>query len=227
MNTMEAVIQYFIEKWPIFTIAILAVIGIVWLAVWITKRAVKADLLEEKCKNMPCEAHTSEIEGLGSRMDKLEGRMDKLEDLSQNINKNVIAIQTFLQTKYPTAAQVFSQKFSPRQLNKKGREMFDKFGGKEFLDANEDLLMECVAAKMPKTALDVEQDALEALYETLDSDIFNGIKLKVYNSKDIEIEVEGKKERYSLTMNDICFIFSIDLRDRYLNKHPEVPQADN
>ena len=76
------------------------------------------------------------------------------------------------------------------------------------------MLMERMSAKSPRTALDVEQVALEVLYETLDNDIYNEIKLKVYNSKNITIENNGKTEEYSITMNDICFIFSIDLRDR-------------
>lgn len=236
---MESVVHYFIERWPILTIAVVVVIGIVWGAVRITKRIDRTNYLEEKCKDMPCGEHTTRIseqknlietlveknDRLETRMDRFEARMDKLENTMLNVNNNVLAIQTFLQTKYKNAAPIFSQKYSPRRLNPKGEEVFNQYGGKEFLDANESMLLERIERKKPKTALDVEQDALDVLYETLDEDIYNEIKLKVYNSEDIKIVTDGKEENYSITMSDICFVFSFDLRDRYLAKHPEVPQA--
>lgn len=236
---MDAVIQYFIERWPILTIGVVVVVGIVWIAVRITKRTVKSDYLEEKFENMPCEGHTAKIndqknlierldertERFEARMDKIETRMEQMEKTLLSVNSNILAIQTFLQTKYKNAAPIFSQKYSPRRLNPKGLEVFNQFGGKEFLDANESMLIARMERKKPKTALDVEQDALDVLYETLDDDIYNEIKLKVYNSKNIMVMIDGKEEEYSITMGDICFIFSLDLRDRYLKQHPEVPQG--
>lgn len=223
---MDALLQFFLNRWPLITLAVVAMFVVGWVTARIVKRVERSKYLEEKCKDMPCAEHTAQIGDHKGLIERLDNRMEKLESISQNIYNNVVAIQAFLQSKYKTAAQMFSQKFSPRRLNEKGVELFEQFGGREFLDANGDMLMERMSAKSPRTALDVEQVALEVLYETLDNDIYNEIKLKVYNSKNITIENNGKTEEYSITMNDICFIFSIDLRDRYLSKHPEVPQKE-
>lgn len=241
---MDAVVQFFIERWPTLTIAVAVLVAVVWLAVRITKKlttaSVKSSLLEEKCKNMPCEEHSAKIEGhkdimermdkrverVENRLERVENRLEAVGNIVQGIRVDLVSLQTFLQSKYKTTTPLFSQKHSPRTLNEKGREVFAQFGGKEFLDANEEMLCQRIESKKPKTALDVEQDALRVLYETMELDIFNSVKLRVYNSEDIDVEREGKVEKYSISMEDVCFIFSLDLRDRYLRRHPEVPVGE-
>lgn len=217
---------------------IVVVVGVaIWLAVKITQKvttnSVKSSMLEQKCKNMPCEEHTAKIEGhkdiverMDKRIERVESRLERVEDIVQDIKMDLVALHTFLQSKYKTTAPMFSQKHSPRTLNAKGKEVLVKFGGEEFLKANEGMLCQRIEMKKPKTALDVEQDALRVLYETMDLDIFNEVKLRVYNSEDIDVEKDGKIEKYSITMEDVCFIFSLDLRDRYLAKHPDVPVGE-
>lgn len=231
---MDAVIQYFIERWPYFTIAVLVLTGAIWLTIKLTKRAVRTDYLEEKSKSMPCEEHHTKIvthdgaiERLEKRTDRLETKMDKLIEEVGDIKTSIVSIETFLQSKYKTASPLFSQKYSPRTLNAKGKEVYAQFGGADFLQENGEMLCKRIEAKKPKTALDVEREAQTVLYETMDLDIFNNVKLKVYNSKDIVVNIDGKEESYSITMGDICFIFSLELRDLYLAKHAEVPQGES
>lgn len=225
-NIMDAILQFFMNKWPYLTIALVAVVGIVWVAVLITKRVVRSNFLEEKCKNMPCEDHTMKIGTHENAIDRMDKSLERVESTVQEIKVSVVALQTFLQSKYKTAVPIFSQKHSPRSLNAKGKEVFAQFGGEEFMNANEEMLCQRIKGKNPRTALDVEQYALSVLYETMELDIFNEVKLRVYNSDDITVEKDGKEEKYSITMDDICFIFSLDLRDRYLKAHPEVPQEE-
>ncbi len=227
----SAILTFFNEHYPLVFLILVVAITVWFVAKFWFDLHHKVNIHDEKIKeqeaktaNLPCEEHTIKINDHNSLIERLDKRMEKVETLSQSIHDNVLSIQTFLQTKYKAAAPLFSQKFSPRRLNEKGMELYGQFGGKEFLDANGAMLMERISSKNPKTALDVEQYALEVLYETLDSDIYNSIKLKVYNSADIKIVNEGKEEMYSITMNDICFIFSLELRDRYLAAHPDVPQ---
>jgi len=93
------------------------------------------------------------------------------------------------------------------------------------LNNNQKILFDMIDEKEPQTALDVENAALEVLYKCVDNNIFNDVKVLVYQSKAIIIEEKGKEPmEYAITMNDICFIFSIELRDRYLTEHPNVRQ---
>ena len=201
-------------NWPMVFIFVALLVFAIWLTIKITTASNKVKIIENRCENLPCAEHTAKLTNYKEELDRFDKKMDKLD----SINETVVAIKTLLLSRYKSAAPLFSQKQSPRRLNQRGEEMFTLFGGKNFLDKNEELLLGKIKTKAPKTALDVEQDALEVLYETLDSDIFNEIKLKV--------EKEGKEEEYAITMNDICFIFSLDLRDRYLKVHPEVPQEE-
>lgn len=63
--------------------------------------------------------------------------------------------------------------------------------------------------------------------ESLDQDIFNGLKRWVYNSPSWKISINGEERDYSITMNDICFVISIKLRDAYLRAHPELEDGEN
>ena len=93
---------------------------------------------------------------------------------------------------------------------------------------NGDMKMkECPSKAHAQHRRTCRQVAPLAVRESLDSDTCNDIDLKMPNSKNITIENNGKTEEYSITMNDICFIFSIDLRDRYLSKHPLAQQQRN
>ena len=102
------------------------------------------------------------------------------------------------------------------------RKLFDDVSGSEFLDANREVLIACIDGKTPKTALDVEESALEVLYEHLDDDMFNGLKKWVYNSPSRKLVIEGVERDYTVTMNDVCFVLSLPLRDMYLELHPEL-----
>ena len=120
------------------------------------------------------------------------------------------------------AAVLFSQKESPRKLNPSGRHIFDDCNGMLFLEENKKILLSAIAAKAPKTALDVENVANEVLIERLDSDIFNDIKAWVYERPPVKVEIQGMDKEYAIAMNDVCFILSLPLRDMYLDLHSEL-----
>ena len=60
------------------------------------------------------------------------------------------------------------------------------------------------------------------LYDHLDDDMFNGMKKWVYNSPSRKLMIDGKEQDYTVTMNDVCFVLSLPLRDMYLEKHPDL-----
>ena len=127
-----------------------------------------------------------------------------------------------INAKYPTAAPVFSQKMSPRKLNEAGMKLLEDIGGAAFLSENKNVLVACIDERNPKTALDVEEAALLVLYDHLDDDMFNDMKKWVYNSPSRKLMIDGVERDYIVTMNDVCFVLSLPLRDMYLELHPEL-----
>lgn len=215
---MEAFLSFIGERWP----TLLIIIAVGYIVYFVTKKIVKTDArikdLEDtraKTSDLPCDNHTSTIDSHNSRFDNIDSKLSSIQE-------TLTIICTHLIEKDSKAAKLFSRKASPRKLNEEGQRIFNEYNGTSFLQNNEDLLLNAIQEKNPSTALDVEKRALEVLYENVNSAIFNEIKVKLYNSPSITVSINGKEEPYTLTMNDICFIFSIALRDLYLEKHPEV-----
>lgn len=157
----------------------------------------------------------------------ISGKMAKLpcskhDESFAQIMEDITVIRTFLMTKNPNSAAAFSKKLSPRVLNSAGESLYSDISGDKFLNAHKDFLYRCIDEKSPKTALDVEIAANEVLIENLDSDIFDDLKVWVYNSPSRKLNLNGEERDYTVTMNDVCFVLSLPLRDMYLNSHPEI-----
>ncbi len=188
--------EWIAENYPVLLVAAVVAV-VVWLiAKFYYTRIVK---MENAIKGLPCAAH---------------------EQINQKILDKLTTITTYLITKDSKASLIFSQKKSPRKLNAFGEKLFKDCGGQKFLDQNDEELLTAIAAKDPATALDVENLALEVLISRLDSGIFNELKQWVYNSPSLKIEVQGQEQEYAVTMNDICFVLSLPLRDMYLETYP-------
>ena len=202
---------YISEHYPILFL-VLAVIVIVWIVAkqWYSmlyKMKDNSNKIDETC----------------DKIKSCETRVDKLDDLIIGMREDIAIIRTHLIEKDSKAAKVFSGKASPRKLNEIGLQMYKEFRGPTFLDKNQETLFRMIDEKKPQTALDVEKISLEVLYKCVENSIFNDVKILVYNSKTITIQEKDKgRIEYAITMNDICFIFSLELRDRYLSTHPEV-----
>lgn len=206
---MDTMWNWIVENYPIFAIiiaTIIIVIFIVWrIAAFYYTRIVKA---EEK------------IEGILKNVNNLPCSMH--EQTSSQILDKLNTITTYLMTKDSKASYIFSQKASPRKLNPDGEALLKDCDGDVFLEQNKDELLGAIAAKSPATALDVENIAFAVLITRLDSDIFNELKQWVYNSPSRKVQIQGHEEEYTVTMNDICFVLSLPLRDMYLKTHPDI-----
>lgn len=164
---------------------------------------------------------------VSKRLAKTDSHFAKIDDAISDLQKDVTAIkndlsdvQLFITSKYPSALGTFVSKNSPLTLNEFGKKLYEECGGKSFLEANQVLLLKKIEEKYPKTALDVETYAKEVLFSLTQNDIFNTIKVWVYNSPAWKI---GDKD-YTITLGDVCFVLSIPLRDKYLSLHPEIAQ---
>ncbi len=192
-----------IWKWIAENYPFLLVIAVVAVVVWLIAKFyyTRIEKMENAIKGLPCAAR---------------------EQINQQILDKLTTITTYLITRDSKASLIFSQKKSPRKLNAFGEQLFKDCGGQKFLDQNSEELLAAIAAKDPCTALDVENLAIEVLISRLDSGIFNELKQWVYNSSSLKIEVQGQEQEYAVTMNDICFVLSLPLRDMYLETHPDL-----
>jgi len=90
---------------------------------------------------------------------------------------------------------------------------------------NKDFLFEKIDGMNPKTALDVENAARFACIGYTDNDIYNDIKMYVYNAPAIKIKDRGGNETtYDLSLDDVCYALSTPLRVMYLKEHKDMPQ---
>lgn len=191
---MNAILSYLLNAVP--EIALALIIG--FIAWKVSKRLTKTD----------------------SHFTKIDNAISGLQKDVTDIKSDLSDMQLFITSKYPTALGTFVTKNSPLTLNEFGKRLYEECGGKSFLDANQVLLLKKIEEKTPKTALDVEVYAKEVLFSLTNNDIFNTIKVWVYNSPAWKI---GDKD-YTITLGDVCFVLSIPLRDKYLSLHPEIAQ---
>ncbi len=192
------VVTWLAENYPLlFVAAVLCVV--VWLIAKFYYQRFKKT--EDKVAGLPCAARSKQYD---------------------EIKEDLLQIKMFLMAKNPKTATMFSVKKSPRRLNEEGEKLLADIKGNDFLDANRAMLINAIQAKNPMTALDVEISAHNVLIESLNSDIFNGIKNWVYNSPTRKITINGQVVDYTITLGDVCFVLSLPLRDLYLDCHPEI-----
>ena len=97
--------------------------------------------------------------------------------------------------------------------------MLAEVRGDEFLQENGRFFLDEIAKLEPKTALDVENYALSVLLANSERQEFS----RLYNASSLEItDGSGSVSHKDISMEDVLFVLSIPLRDRYLAGHPEV-----
>lgn len=191
---MNAIITYILNAAP--EVALALIIGI---CAWkIAKRFTKTD----------------------THFTKIDDSITSLQDDITSIKKDLADVQLFITSRYPSALNTFASKNSPLTLNEVGKRLYEECGGKAFIEANQVLLLGKIDEKKPKTALDVETYSKEVLVSLTNEDIFNTIKLWVYNSPSWTVE----DKNYTISLGDVCFVLSLPLRDKYLALHPEIAQ---
>lgn len=220
---MDAVLDYLMERWPVLALFVVVII-ITAVVVWLLSRWYhRFEKVEDTIKELPCEKHND----LYHRIAETEKTVKELpcskhDKLYNDIREELIAIRTYLTVKDTDVENVFSKKYSPRELNEAGEKLYADVNGKEFLDKNKDILIQGIDNKTPKTELDVEESALEVLISLIDNDMFIGLKKWVYNSSARKVILDGVEKDYSISMNDVCFVLSLPLRNMYLDLHPEL-----
>lgn len=160
------------------------------------------------------------------RIDNIKKSVTKLENMTEHLPCNahhddITKIKTVLVEKYPKSSSVFSMKSSPRKLNPTGEKLFAAINGEQFLKDNKERLFGYISDNSPLVALDVEQLSNAACLSLVSTPAFNSMKNYVYNEPTWTLP-DGKQ--YDITINDICFVLGLRLRDMYLSEHPKLSE---
>lgn len=151
----------------------------------------------------------------------IEANYSSLQKDSKELQERLIRVEDMLMFKHKDAPDYFAAKRSPRALNALGLKVFEDMKGQDFLNNNKDVLFSRISDAEPKTALDVEQAAFNACISISNMDIFNDIKVFVYNYPTVQVKEGESKE---VKLGDAIFILSLPLRDMYLQEHTEIPR---
>lgn len=165
------------------------------------------------------ESHDHRIVSLSSDMAEVKRDMRILKNDVSDLRVSVASINGFLSSGISKDFNLGgTNKNSPRTLNDRGLKLFNDVNGKDFLEKNKDEFFAYLDRLSPKTAYDVENEALMALMTKTSTDMFIPIKSFLYNCP--EIELNGKP--YEITLADVCRVLYIPLRDMYLEAHPGI-----
>lgn len=165
------------------------------------------------------ENHDHRIVSLSNDMVEVKRDVQGLKSDVSDLRVSVASINGFLSSAISKDFNLGgTNKNSPRTLNERGEKLYNDVDGKNFLEKNKDEFFAYLDRLAPKTAYDVENEALMALMTKTSTDIFIPIKSFLYNCP--EIELNGKP--YEITLADVCRVLYIPLRDMYLDAHPDI-----
>lgn len=203
-DMMDALLEYLFKNWPIG----ISIVVVTWFAARLYTRLTQTE--------KECASNSEAITGLRNDGDRIQTDLNRLV-------RAVDEVRAFIAARSSKGAHFFSGKHSPRKLNASGERLMRDACGEAFLQMHKDRLFALLDERKPQTAFDVEVYANEVLLNYSSDPAFNGLKYFLYNYPDMEVtDNEGKKVTYSVTLEDICFVLSLRLRDMYLEAHPAL-----
>lgn len=182
--------------------------------------------VENKINTLPCDKHGSDINRHDTKIGRTDSILESNNRMLTVISKWIMKLDPNMIEPISDAQQIYkmvSEKKSPRRLNDFGQKLYKELDGEKFLIKYKKSFFDVIDSLSPKTAYDVELYAMRALQINSDEDFFNEYKLYVYNAPALNVRNEnGDETPHELTLNDICYILSLPLRDMYLDEHPDI-----
>jgi hypothetical protein len=173
--------------------------------------------MRTKSDNLPCTDHSTMLAEHKEFMREMRTKSDNLPCDRHDLRlTNLTGTVNSLEGKI---LMLLMQKGSPYRLTKAGLELLKISGGDILVDKNIDFFINAINEEKPRTAFDAEMFAKNAVKFNLSHEIFDELKNFVYCSpakltldgQDIEVDIYG-----------ICAVMGIYLRDRYLERYPEL-----
>jgi hypothetical protein len=232
----ETIFKYLGEHWPLLTFILCVITGIVY-ATWTVAKSVyhwtaKMKSVEDKCVVMDNQITpvTKNIYDLVSKVKSTEDKciaMDhQLSTITNTLNSlstTVNGLVVYLKSKDGGMDTSLFASRSPVQLTNLGNKILEDSGGKNFIDKNLSLLIKEIAKQNINTALDVQTLAPLVISNVSTSEIFNSIKDYIFKNPQYKSRNKSNQDIHiALDMNVITNIMGIYLRNKYLEKHPEL-----
>lgn len=192
----SAFVKYLIDNWPILAILVIVAYGVGKIVHMATRWE---DKNEQRHKDS-------------------DKRHSNVENALKDISKRVATIERFLIKNGGADYNEFTQMNSPRQLNTKGRKLYNDSGASLFLHNKKDALLRMLDSEMGKlnvkTALDVEILAQRVCLDVSRNEDFKPIKDFIYTHP----VFEGA----NISIDTIAMLMGLELRNEYLKLHPEI-----
>jgi hypothetical protein len=209
---LESIFTFLIEKWPLIAIGSVLVYCTYKITDYISHWKERVKKTEDDCKKI--DSHI---------MPKLDIIGSSITSLNGSFNNLVIHLGA-KDSKLNTA--VFMMK-SPLQLTQLGIDILAAIGGKKYIDEHVERLVAEMDLIGVKTALDSQTIAPLIINKVSTEDSFTAIKNFAYQTPIYKTKGNtGEEVAVTLDMSTISNIMGIYLRDKYLDKHPELNPAD-
>jgi hypothetical protein len=156
--------------------------------------------VEDKVRNSDCARHGKAI--------------DDFDDTTKTILRKIDFIEKALIASDKKLLSAFSQSNSPLQLNQRAIDLMTSSGANKILEGHRDDLIKQIEELNPATAYDVEQNAYKVLILNSDASWFIPLKEYIFNNPVFQ--------GHSISLDAICFVMSLPLRNYYFEKHPEI-----
>ena len=210
---MNALLTWLLNSAPWIGTLVAVAIATYFITRYFSKLEYSHKKLSKKVAELPCKENRQSIQefhGMKSTLVSINDQVGEITKWIMHMDDGMI--------------DTLARKCSPRQMTKMGMELFDISGAKSAIDENIDLFIGEIEEKEPKTPFDAENYALDVLIGKITTPIFNGIKNYIYYQPEIiKLKNEnGEEEDVKISLNTLVRLMSIELRDRYLKKHPEI-----
>lgn len=174
----------------------------------------KLSNLEKKTGKLPCEEH-------GQSIGTLEHNINSIKETMQSNNGMLVELSRWAMHMDESRIEKLAQKCSPLQMTKAGGYLYKISKAKDAINQIADRLIHEMESMNLRTELDVEDKSLDLILKNNNDVAFDPVKKYVYYSPDT-IQVGNTGETIKFNMLSLMKLMSIDLRDRYLAKHPEI-----
>ncbi|BDQ11693.1 hypothetical protein [Sediminibacterium sp. TEGAF015] len=200
------------QHYPQLVITIIAVI-VTWLfAKFYNNSMNRLKKVEAECQKI--DRHlTPQLESISSSLNTLNGSFNSLI--------------VYLKSKDGKMETSLFISKSPIQLTELGKKILVTIGGEDFVNKNLNELITNMDAEGIKTALDCQTFAPIVISKISNHASFNKIKDYAFKNPYYKEKLEdGQEITIPLDMGTISNIMGIYLRDKYLERHPELNPAD-
>lgn len=193
---MEVILEYLLNNWP--SLAVVIIVGVTCFI--LARKFTKWEDRHER------------------KHEDLERSYSNVENTLKEIVQRIETVKRFLIKNGGANYNDFTKMNSPRQLNDKGRKLFEESGASVFFSERKEGMLRMLSSEMAKirvkTALDVDAVSAKVCYDISGNKDFKPIKDFIYTHPIFE----GS----NVSIDTITMLMGIELRNEYLKIHPEI-----